>query len=441
MSRQKLVQKQYQALSPQQIQFLGLLQIPITSLEKKIEDELEENPLLEEDETEDYEEESRLTKFDSYKRKNYEDAQIEEKSNSLEEHLQKQLVDLNVNEREKYLINYLINSLDKSGFLNRDLYSICGDIMLVEDFEVNETELEKALKQMQSLEPTGVGAKNLKECLLLQLKKSFPEEILVQKIVSEYYTQFSNKNFEFFNKKTSLTEREVKHAYNLVEGLNPIPSSGFYDSNHTKYIYPDFSIILQNNKPLVLVNNKNVKPLKINKFYQELFENTKEEETKKFLKNKIEKAEWFKNAIKNRANTLKLVMQEIVKIQEKYFISGIEKDLKPMKLADVAKAVKMDISTISRVSNSKFIETNFGTFRVKELFSEAYTKQSGEVISTKEIKRELKRLINNEDKQKPHTDEKLAELLSKNNYHIARRTVTKYREQLRLEAARLRRQL
>lgn len=313
--------------------------------------------------------------------------------------------------------------------------------MLVEDFEVNETELEKALKQMQSLEPTGVGAKNLKECLLLQLKKSFPEEILVQKIVSEYYTQFSNKNFEFFNKKTSLTEREVKHAYNLVEGLNPIPSSGFYDSNHTKYIYPDFSIILQNNKPLVLVNNKNVKPLKINKFYQELFENTKEEETKKFLKNKIEKAEWFKNAIKNRANTLKLVMQEIVKIQEKYFISGIEKDLKPMKLADVAKAVKMDISTISRVSNSKFIETNFGTFRVKELFSEAYTKQSGEVISTKEIKRELKRLINNEDKQKPHTDEKLAELLSKNNYHIARRTVTKYREQLRLEAARLRRQL
>ena len=441
MSRQKLVQKQYQALSPQQIQFLGLLQIPITSLEKKIEDELEENPLLEEDEVEEHEEESKLTKFDSYKRKNYDDVQIEENSNSLEEHLQKQLVDLNVNEREKYLINYLINSLDKSGFLNRDLYSICGDIMLAEDFEVSEIELEKALKQLKSLDPTGVGAKDLKECLLLQLKKSYPEEVLVQKIVSEYYTQFSNKNFEFFIKKTGLTKEEVKNAYDLVESLNPIPSSGFYNNNHAKYIYPDFSIVLQNNKPLVQLNNKNVKPLKINKFYQELFENTKEEETKKFLKNKIEKAEWFKNAIENRANTLKLVMQEIVRIQEKYFISGLEKDLKPMKLAEVAKGVKMDISTISRVSNSKFIETNFGTFKVKELFSEAYTKQSGEVISTKEIKKELKSLINNEDKQKPYTDEKLAELLGKNNYHIARRTVTKYREQLNLEAARLRRQL
>ncbi len=441
MSRQKLVQKQYQALSPQQIQFLGLLQIPITSLEKKIEDELEENPLLEEDEVEEHEGDSRLTKFESHKRKSYEDVQIEESSNSLENHLQKQLVDLNVNERERFLINYLINSLDKSGFLNRDLYSICGDIMLAEDFEVTETELEKALKKLQSLEPTGVGAKDLKECLLLQLKKSYPEEVFVQKIVSEHYTQFSNKNFEFFIKKNSLTEDQVKHAYNLIEGLNPIPSSGFYNNNHTKYIYPDFSIVLQNNKPLVQLNNKNVKPLKINKFYRELFEKTKEEETKKFLKNKLEKAEWFKNAINNRANTLNLVMQEIVSIQERYFVSGLEKDLKPMKLADVAKAVKMDISTISRVSNSKFIETNFGTFKVKELFSEAYTKLSGEVVSTKEIKKELKNLINNEDKQKPYTDEKLAELLGKNNYHIARRTVTKYREQLNLETARLRRQL
>lgn len=441
MSRQKLVHKQYQALSPQQIQFLGLLQIPITSLEKKIEDELEENPLLEEDEAEENGDDSRLTRFESHKRKNYEDVQIEESSNSLENHLQKQLVDLNVNERERYLINYLINSLDKSGFLNRDLYSICGDIMLVEDFEVTEAELEKALKKLQSLEPTGVGAKDLKECLLLQLKKSYPEEVFIQKIVSEHYTQFSNKNFEFFIKKNSLTEDQVKHAYNLIEGLNPIPSSGFYNNNHTKYIYPDFSIVLQNNKPLVQLNNKNVKPLKINNFYRELFEKTKEEETKKFLKNKLEKAEWFKNAINNRANTLNLVMQEIVRIQERYFVSGLEKDLKPMKLADVAKAVKMDISTISRVSNSKFIETNFGTFKVKELFSEAYTKLSGEVVSTKEIKKELKNLINNEDKQKPYTDEKLTELLGKNNYHIARRTVTKYREQLNLEAARLRRQL
>ena len=441
MSRQKLVHKQYQALSPQQIQFLGLLQIPITSLEKKIEDELEENPLLEEDEAEENGEDSRLTRFESHKRKNYEDVQIEESSNSLENHLQKQLVDLNVNERERYLINYLINSLDKSGFLNRDLYSICGDIMLAEDFEVTEAELEKALKKLQSLEPTGVGAKDLKECLLLQLKKSYPEEVFVQKIVSEHYTQFSNKNFEFFIKKNSLTEDQVKHAYSLIEGLNPIPSSGFYNNNHTKYIYPDFSIVLQNNKPLVQLNNKNVKPLKINNFYRELFEKTKEEETKKFLKNKLEKAEWFKNAINNRANTLNLVMQEIVRIQERYFVSGLEKDLKPMKLADVAKAVKMDISTISRVSNSKFIETNFGTFKVKELFSEAYTKLSGEVVSTKEIKKELKNLINNEDKQKPYTDEKLTELLGKNNYHIARRTVTKYREQLNLEAARLRRQL
>ena len=245
MSRQKLVQKQYQALSPQQIQFLGLLQIPITSLEKKIEEELEENPLLEEDEAEEHEGSSRLTKFEAHKRKSYEDVQIEESSNSLENHLQKQLVDLNVNERERYLINYLINSLDKSGFLNRDLYSNCGDIMLAEDFEVTENELEKALKKLQSLEPTGVGAKDLKECLLLQLKKSYPEEVFVQKIVSEHYTQFSNKNFEFFIKKKSLTEDQVKHAYNLIEGLNPIPSSGFYNNNHTKYIYPDFSIVLQ----------------------------------------------------------------------------------------------------------------------------------------------------------------------------------------------------
>jgi RNA polymerase sigma-54 factor len=439
MGTQRLKQKQYQTLSPQQIQFLGVLQLPVLSLEKRIEEELEENPTLDEEES--LEENAVVFKSPS-SNQNVGDFQIADASNSVQDHLIKQLIDLNLPDSVLFLVEYLINSIDDNGFLNRDLYSISSDLLTNTNNVVSEKELQLALKILQDLDPPGIGAKDLQDCLLLQLKKSYPNEKIAFKIISEYYTPFSNKNFEHLMKNLTLSKKDLKGVYVLIESLTPFPAAGFsINTAPANYIYPDFIISIINNALQLKLNKGNVKGLKISKYYSDLLLKTNDNDTKEFLAQKIDKARWFKESMEKRESTLRKVMKAIMELQKDYLISGFETDLKPMKLADIADVVKMDISTISRVSNSKFIETHFGTFKVKELFSDAFRKDNGEVISTTVIKTQLKEIVLREDKLRPFTDEKLSELLGKDEYHIARRTVAKYREQLGIETAKLRRTL
>jgi len=439
MNKQRLQQKQYQNLSPQQIQFLGLLQIPIVALEKRIEEELEENPALEE---EDQEEIDLLERGFQQNSRDDIQFQIEDKSESLSDYLSQQLIALNIDENQLFLVNYIINSLDDNGFLNRDLYSITSDLLISNNIIVSERQLNNALTIVQQFEPFGVGAKNLQECLLIQLRLMYPDKKLEKEILSKYYIPFSNKNFEYLAKHLKIDLSRLKKAYSTIESLNPKPGNGFSKNTEgISYVYPDFSVIIENGKLELKLNNSNVKPIKVSTYYKNMSKETSDKDTKKFLADKLEKANWFKDAIEKRNDTLRNVVTAILEMQESYFISGNEKDLKPMKLADIAQIVNMDISTISRVSNSKYIATHFGTFKLKELFSEAYRKDNGEVISTKEIKTRLQEIITSEDKNYPFTDEKLASLLGKDDYHIARRTVAKYRENLKIQIAKFRREL
>ncbi len=439
MSKQRLQQKQYQSLSPQQIQFLGLLQIPIVALEKRIKEELEENPTLEENEQEELSLEEKS--FSNYTSSDFE-YQIEDKTESLSEYLNQQLIALDITKEEQFLVQYLISSLDNNGFLNRDLHSISSDLLINNNLNISEYELSDTLTILQQLEPFGVGAKSLQECLLIQLRILHPEKILEQKIISDYYKPFSNKNFEHLSRHLEVELADIKNAYKTIKSLNPIPSNGFSkNATAVAYVYPDFTVSIIDGKLEAKLNKSNVKPIMVSKYYQAMLRESKDIITKKFLQEKIEKAMWFKESIAKRNDTLKNVFSAILDIQEAYFISGNENDLKPMKLADIAQVVNMDISTISRVSNSKYVATHFGTFKLKELFSEAYRKDNGELISTKEIKRKLQEIIEKEDKINPLSDEKLAELLGENDYHIARRTVAKYREKLGIQTGKLRREL
>jgi len=445
MNKQRLQQNQQLKLSPKQIQFLGLLQTPLTSLESRIEEELEKNPALEE-EIVDEEESDFQTEYQYYKRNNpdYSPPPIPDKEESLYEALLKQLLLLNLEEQEYDLAQYLIGCLDDNGFLTRDLYIIENDLLLNQDIEVSEKELERILQKIQTLEPFGVGAKSMQECLVLQLKaKEKTKSIqLAIDVLQNYYDPFSKKNFDAIFRKSEINKFQLKQVYLEVEKLNPNPGSAFSNSTEmTNYILPDFSINYIDGKLNLKLNKSNNRQVFVNKSYEKMLAETKDKQAKDFIKQKIESAIWFADAIKQRENTLHNVMSAIINFQHDYFISGDEKDLKPMKLMDIAQIVSMDISTISRVSNSKYVETSFGTFLLKELFSEAYHKEDGTVISTKEIKEKLKEILESEDKKQPLNDEKLAELLGKQEYHIARRTVAKYREQLHIPVARLRRTL
>ena len=445
MNKQRLQQNQQLKLSPKQIQFLGLLQIPLTSLESRIEQELEKNPALEEEILE--EEEVDSQREQSYFKSNNRDyfaPPIPEKEETLYDTLLKQLLLLNLNEKEHNLAEYLIGCLDDNGFLTRDLYIIENDLLLNQDLKVSEQELENVLLKIQSLEPTGVGARNMQECLILQLKSKeqtteVQDAILV---LQKYFQPFGKKNFEAILRESELSEQQLKLVYKQVEKLNPNPGSSFNNSAEiTTFILPDFSVTYLEGKLNLKLNKSNNRQVFVNKKYEKMLTETKDKQVKDFIKQKIEAAIWFADAIKQRENTLQNVMSTIIDFQYDYFISGDEKDLKPMKLMDIAQIVNMDISTISRVSNSKYVETTFGTFLLKELFSEAYHKEDGTIISTKEIKEKLKEILESEDKKQPLNDERLAELLGKEEYHIARRTVAKYRDQLKFPVARLRKTL
>ena len=450
MQKQKLQQKIGLNLSPQQIQFLGLLQIPLASLNSRIQEELEENPALEESEKS---EDISIDELDDenpnsykYRQSNpaeYSEIQISNSEESLSDYLKKQLLLLNLAEDDLFLTEYLIDSLDHNGWINRELFSISDDLLINLNLDFSEQAIEKSLKVIQTLEPYGVGARNLQECLLIQLNNKEQNEIVERSILvlENQYERFSKKNFEGIIRHLEISEYELKQVYELVEKLNPFPASNFSKSVSSAYITPDFLINIIEEINVVSLSKRSGKELKVSSSYQNMIDETSDKKAKEFLKQKIESANWFKNAIQQREQTLLKVMNAIVSHQDKYFFSGDDKDLKPMILADISQVINMDISTISRVSNSKYVQTFFGTFLLKELFSEAYRKDNGELISTKVIKSRLKDIIESEDKTAPYTDERLSQLLGEDEYHIARRTVSKYREDLGIETSKYRREL
>ena len=445
MQKQHQILRQKFKLSPQQIQFLGLLAIPVVDLEKRIEEELEENPTLEEpDDTESIDNKEENFHYKSKNSKlDFVVDNITGNVNSLSNFLHKQVVGINNSDKEVELLEYLIDSLDDNGFLMQRHNAIIDDYFIANDILISEQELNDTLNILKSFDPAGVGAKDLQECLIIQLerKDSVYKSISIE-ILRNYYHEFSNKNFEKIIKELKISEKELAGVYKEIETLNPIPGGSFsINKENTEYVVPDFSLKNSEDGISVILNNPNKRNVAVNKYYEKLLAETSDAETKDFLQTKIEKAKWFVDALKKRNKTLKDVMETIVKIQKNYFISGKEYDIKPMKLADIAEIIKMDISTISRVTNSKYVETNFGSFLLKDFFSEAYKKDNGDIISTKEIKKKLIDIIEGEDKTKPYTDEVICELLGKEDYHIARRTVAKYREELKIPISKFRRKL
>ncbi len=450
MQKQKLQQKLGFNLSPQQIQFLALLQIPLASLDSRIQEELEDNPALEETErSEDIsidemeEDDSNSYKYKQQTNSDYSEVQISDFEETLSEYLKKQLLLLNLDEDAQFLIEYLIDSLDENGWISREIFSISDDLLINLNLEFSEEEIIKALLLIQTLEPFGIGARNLQECLLVQLKNKEKNEIveLSIKVLENQYERFSKKNFEGVIRELEISEKQLKDVYKLVEKLNPFPASNFSKNRTASYINPDFIIKIIDEKNIVSLSKRSGKELRVSNHYKKMIQETADKKAKEFLTQKIESANWFKDAILQREQTLLKVMNAIIKHQEKYFLSGDDKDLKPMILADIAQIVNMDISTISRVSNSKYVQTFFGSFLLKELFSEAYRKDNGELISTKVVKSKLKDIVDSEDKTSPYTDEKITILLGEEEYHIARRTVSKYREELGIETSKYRREL
>ena len=430
-------------LSPRQIQLLNLLQTPIVLIDKKIEEELEENPALEEelDNEENYEQ--RALYKDKEPHNDYLKNISSENNTTIYTFLKDQILGLNITESQKEVIEFTIDSIDEDGLIKRNIQAIKDDFFIINERKVREDEIVSAIKIIKSLEPTGIGSKSVKESLIVQIKKGDAKnKNLIIEIIENNFDELKKNNFEKIKKENKISDETLKLVYDEIEKLRPYPSSGFSKNNtETNFVIPDFFVYEKNGDLVVTVNNNYRKKLGVNSFYKNLYNETKDQETKKFLKQKIEKAQWFKEAIKQREITLLGVMKNIAKIQEKYFVSGDEKKLKPMKLADIAGLINVDISTVSRVTNSKYVETTFGVFLLKELFSEAFIKESGEKISTKEIKITLEEIINSEDKTNPYIDELLCELLEKNGYSIARRTVSKYRESLSIPTARLRKKI
>ncbi len=453
MQKQRLKQEIGLKLSPQQIQFLGLLQIPLLSLEKRIEEELESNPALEEQSEGD---KSSETGEQNWEKNRSRSSNIEETNRefthqrelSLQEFLLEQLPMLNLNNLEYSISEFIVGCLDDNGFLSRSLLSITDDLLFKMNLEISEYDLIPILKKIQTLEPIGVGARDLQECLLIQLENKETSTSILDAILllSKYYSAFSNKNYEKLMRELKLSEEELKAAYKEIEVLNPKPGASFSnEAEGNNYITPDFSLEMQNDELNAVLNNSKVKRLKSSEYYKNMLKNLEDTQGDKeaisFLKDKIEGANWFANALIQREKTLLNTMNCIIKIQMDYFKTGDERTLKPMKLMDIAEQTDLDISTISRVTNSKYIETPYGTFLLKDFFSDAYSKEDGTTISNKVVKSHLKEVVESEDKKKPYSDEEISEKLAEKGYHIARRTVAKYREQLDFPVARLRRML
>jgi len=486
MLKQSLQQKLLQKLSPQQIQMIKLLEIPTIQLEQRIKKELEENPVLEEGREEDenyddnqedevYEDdiENDIDEFSledyindedvpSYKLQSNNYSKDDKKEEipfsvgvSFHEHLQNQIGLRSLTEKQEVLAYYLIGNLDDDGYLSRKLESIVNDLAFSQNIETTEEELLEVLRIIQDLEPAGVGARTLQECLLIQIQtkdQDITEIKLARQVLKHFFDEFTKKHYEKIITRLNLSEDELKAAINEILKLNPRPGSSFSDSSRViQTLVPDFVLENKDGELQLSLNSRNVPELRLNSTYTELLlsytSKNKQEKTRgdkeaiSFVKQKLDSAKWFIDAIKQRQNTLLLTMNAIIEYQYEYFLDGDESMLRPMILKDIAEKTGLDISTVSRVANSKYVQTNFGIYPLKYFFSEGLQTESGEEVSTREIKSILKECIENEDKRKPLTDDRLTEILKEKGYLIARRTVAKYREQLNIPVARLRKEL
>jgi len=473
-----------QKLSPQQIQMIKLLEVPTLQMEQRIKKELEENPALEEGAEEeeipseseedqfeendkdqeeftldDYIEEDEIPEY-RLQANNY--SKDEEKKSeipfsvgsSFHEHLESQLGLRDLTDKQKILGEYILGNIDEDGYLRRELINIVDDLAFLQNVETTESELEEVLNIIQDLEPAGIGARTLRECLLLQIEKrdtSQPSMKLAYTILDQHFEEFTKRHYDKIIARLGITENELKAAIDEVLRLNPKPGGVYSDpfNKTSQPIIPDFILELSEDGFDLHLNSKNLPELRLSSAYSEMLHSYSKDKSQKkemkdavlFVKQKIDSARWFIDAIKQRQNTLLLTMNAILEYQQEYFIDGDETKLKPMILKDVAEMTGLDISTVSRVANSKFVQTHFGIFPLKFFFSEGLQTDSGEEVSTREIKRILQDCIENEQKRRPLTDESLTDILQEKGYQIARRTVAKYREQLNIPVARLRREI
>ena len=467
MLKQGLELKQTQKLSPLQIQTIKLIELPIQELEQRIRKELEENPVLDEDTAKDDDEAPREVSLSEYKeddsipsyrlrsdnyskdeRPQYNTFSVKE---SFTQSLMEQLGYRNLTEHQYAVAAFLVGSLDDDGYLRRSLDSVVDDLSFRANIETDEDEVLEMLKVIQEFEPLGVGARDLRECLLLQIRhcKKSPAVENAVKILEHHFNDFTGKHFQKIMTRMGLSEEDMKAAIAKIVKLNPSPGGQIDDSysDQAQQIIPDFFLEYKDGKLLLSMPRFSVPELRVNRKYADLLMEaaTSSEREKKeaaaFVKKKLDSAKWFVEAIKQRHNTLQSTMQAIIDYQHDYFIDGDETNLKPMVLKDIAEKTGFDISTISRVVNSKYIETHFGIYSLKYFFSEGLENQDGEEVSTRELKKVLQECVDNEDKHKPLTDDELVVKMTERGYKVARRTVAKYRDQLGIPKARLRREL
>ena len=491
MLKQFLNLKLSQKLSPQQIQLMKLIQLPTQAFEQRLLEEMNENPALEagteekeiydkdefdnddtNDEFDDYDdnesEDTSDINIDEYlssdetpdyktQANNYSDDDEERESPlvapiSFHQDLINQLNTFMLNDQEREIAEFLVGSIDDMGYIRRSIPDIVDDIAFTQGIYTDEKMVERMLHIIHELEPSGVGARDLQECLLLQLKHKTPTEYvaLAMDIIENQFEAFTKKHYDKLQQKYNVSNEQLKTAIHEIEKLNPKPGGSFTGSNKiTEHVVPDFSIRIVDDELVLTLNGRNAPSLHISKDYQEMMQTYKSSRDKsnaqkdavQFIKQKLDSAKWFIDAIKQRQETLYVTMNAIMHYQREYFLEGDETKLKPMILKDIADMVGLDISTISRVANSKYVETPYGTKLIKEFFSEAMKNDQGEEVSTLEIKKILQNVIEDEDKRKPLPDDQLAEILLEKGYPIARRTIAKYREQLDIPVARMRKKI
>ncbi|MCY4779048.1 RNA polymerase factor sigma-54 [Sphingobacterium sp. UT-1RO-CII-1] len=487
MLKQTLQQKLLQKLSPQQIQFIKLLQVPTVSLDARIKEELEENPALEdeslttmadpveeypdrdpdetyEDEQSDYEDEFNIDEyiqeddFKDYSQQYSSDDEEDRKEmpiaieDSFFESLQNQLDLLALGDIDYLIGMQIIGSLDDDGYLRRPIISLIDDLAFSQNIIVEEERVEAILSVIQDFEPAGIGARSLQECLLIQLNRkdsNNPTIKAAKTIVKDYLEEYTKKHYSKIEKQLNIDSEELKLIHNEILKLNPKPGNSGAVAGKQLHVIPDFHISNNDGTLHLTLNGRNAPELRVSRSYQEMFQHyekaekndKKMKEAVQFVKQKLDAAKWFIDAIKQRQQTLLKTMNAIMEYQYDFFLTGDERLLKPMILKDIADQIDMDISTVSRVANSKYVQTEFGTFLLKSFFSEAIITDSGEEVSNIEVKSILEECIANEDKKKPLPDEKLAEILKEKGYSIARRTVSKYREAMNIPVARLRKEL
>ena len=469
---QKQVLSLQQKLSPQQIQMIKLLELPTVQLEQRIKQEIEDNIVLEEEEHASEEEEqpqqisvdeylreddtpSYKSRINNYSKDDKQRPVFLTEGRSLPEYLLEQLGFRNLSERDMRLAAYLVGSIDEDGYLRRHLQYVADDIAFTLGIETSAEELERLLGVLHELEPAGIGARNLRECLLLQMAQipinSRPRR-LARKILTNYFEEFVKKHYEKLMSRLQVSEEDFREAIAEIRRLSPKPGNLYAEggTDTTPYIIPDFILDYQDGRFQLSLNSYNVPEVRVNRRYMDMIREMvgsdgtvreKDKEAIQFVKNKIDSAKWFISAIKQRHDTLMRTMQTILDYQQEYFKDGDKSKLRPMILKDIADRTGLDVSTISRVVNSKYVQTQFGIILLKSLFSEAMQTESGEEVSSYEIKNILQECIDEEDKRHPLTDETLMDILNSKGYRIARRTVAKYREMLGIPVARLRKQI